>query len=617
MQAAIRRILQGGGNTPSFDLPLTSSLVPARAGDYTPTFTRSSTAVVTDFEGLLKTVKSGEARFSGARRVENLNPQSEADSNWVAGGTTPPTVNTSVLYAGKTAVSTVFPAGVNGYGASRGTGSTFPIVFGRTYRTRFTIASDRPLIGTESIQIYATGDAGGVVVNLDASRNLSTAWATFSGTSIMGGTGVDYFTIFPSSNLSSPITIYLTERQMEDVTGQANQNPSEYVSTGVLSAPYHGAGVDGIKYFTYQNGNTVTNNVVNEAQGTAIPDATLKGYLAEGSRTNLLTYSEDFSNAAWAKNAATVTANAIASPSGTTTADKIISDTTSSNDHQVSQVFAVTNGTTYAVSIYAKKGEYSGLHLFFTGNCNTTSVLFDVNSGILVSGSGTITAQGNNGWYLLKVNITATADGSINFRPQIFPTTASIVSYTGDGTSGIYIWGAQIEPGSFASSYIPTTTAAVTRSADVLTYPTSGNLLSQSGSVYLETVSQNAPSSEGNRYYITPDSEVDSALLYWRTLYDNKLSIYDLITVATTNVPVMSASSNIQKLAAYWGNSRMSTCLNGLAGAGNPFDGDIGLGVNFRIGASTPFASAAFATIRNVKIWKKALSDTKLMEITR
>lgn len=89
MRAAIKRILDGGGNTPSFDLPLTHSLIPARAGNYTPTFTRSSTATVTDFEGLLKTVKSGEARFSGARRVENLNPQSEADSNWVAGGTTP------------------------------------------------------------------------------------------------------------------------------------------------------------------------------------------------------------------------------------------------------------------------------------------------------------------------------------------------------------------------------------------------------------------------------------------------------------------------------------------------------------------------------------------------
>ena len=88
--------------------------------------------------------------------------------------------------------------------------------------------------------------------------------------------------------------------QAENTTGRLDTTtPSEYVSVGVLSAPYHGLNVDGVKAFTTDNGNSVSSNVVTEAAGAAL--TTLKGYFSEGQAINNAIQNRDFSNVAWAK----------------------------------------------------------------------------------------------------------------------------------------------------------------------------------------------------------------------------------------------------------------------------------------------------------------------------
>ena len=194
-----------------------------------------------------------------------------------------------------------------------------------------------------------------------------------------------------------------------------------------------------------------------------------KGLLIEEQRTNLLTYSEQFDNAAWAKTRLSVTANAIAAPDGTVTADKLIEDSTASDTHTISQSATIVSGQLHAISFYAKASERSWIAVQATSGFGTNSVYFNVANGtvgtIAGSGSATITSAGN-GWY------------RCSFFPTVSTgTTAQIIiyiangnggaAYTGDGTSGIYIWGAQLEAGSFATSYIPTLASSVTRSADV------------------------------------------------------------------------------------------------------------------------------------------------------
>ncbi len=200
------------------------------------------------------------------------------------------------------------------------------------------------------------------------------------------------------------------------------------------------------------------------------------GLLIEEQRTNLLTYSEQFNNAAWGKGNSSITANTIVSPDGTLDADKVVEDT-ANNTHRVSvSNVSVTSGTAYTFSIFAKAAERSAVQLSFGSDASAfpiTQAIFSLTgSGSFVNNGGTpnavITNLGN-GWYRCSVTATASSTTSSGVL-RIFVcngTTAGSDSYTGNGTSGLYIWGAQLEAGAFPTSYIPTVAAQVTRSADV------------------------------------------------------------------------------------------------------------------------------------------------------
>ena len=174
---------------------------------------------------------------------------------------------------------------------------------------------------------------------------------------------------------------------------------------------------------------------------------------------NLLLQSEDFSSASWTKTAATVTANATTDPLGGSTADKLIS-TAVANWHAVDQNVIPAN-TPVRFSVYAKAAEETKVALSdFSGS---TGCVFDL-SAVTATVSGTdaaltisspsITSVGN-GWYRCSVSMLATATK----RAAIYVRQFAI-SFLGDGTSGIYVWGAQLEVGTTASDYSPTTTAA-------------------------------------------------------------------------------------------------------------------------------------------------------------
>lgn len=199
------------------------------------------------------------------------------------------------------------------------------------------------------------------------------------------------------------------------------------------------------------------------------------GLLIEEQRTNLLTYSEQFDNAAWVKIRATVdTSWLVAAPDGTPTADKLVEDTTATSDHYAQQLVTVTNATAYTGSIYLKASERTKCDVVVYRGNTFGGVLVDLTAGtISAPQTGGVTnllttsriePVGLNGWY--RVTITFTSDGTQStVRPML--SNGSTTAYTGDGTSGLFLWGAQLEVGAFPTSYIATTTAAATRAADV------------------------------------------------------------------------------------------------------------------------------------------------------
>ncbi len=192
-----------------------------------------------------------------------------------------------------------------------------------------------------------------------------------------------------------------------------------------------------------------------------------KGLLIEEARTNLLLRSEEFDSASWIKIRTTVTANATTSPDGTADAEKLVEDTTASDTHFVLQTTTVPSSTTYTYSAFLKAAERTRASLQDGGGSNAIGY-FDLSNGTVISSSGataTITNFGN-GWYRCTITFT-TGVAQIVANCRVFlVNTGTNTSYTGNGTSGIFLWGAQLEAGAFATSYIPTTTLAVLRNGD-------------------------------------------------------------------------------------------------------------------------------------------------------
>jgi hypothetical protein len=180
----------------------------------------------------------------------------------------------------------------------------------------------------------------------------------------------------------------------------------------------------------------------------------------QGTTQNLLTHSEDFSNAAWTKFQSTVTVNAAVAPNGTTTADKLI-ETASVGDHQLNRAYTAVDNTTYTLSAYAKAGERTVFRLYLQNKAGTYNFSdFDLVSGTIPLTSGVvpaITAVGN-GWY--RCSVTANAGTGATASPLAFLSYGTATA--GSGTNGLFVWGAQLEASSSAGPYMVTGASAQT-----------------------------------------------------------------------------------------------------------------------------------------------------------
>jgi hypothetical protein len=191
--------------------------------------------------------------------------------------------------------------------------------------------------------------------------------------------------------------------------------------------------------------------LVNEPRFEFDTDGNCLGFLIEESRTNVGIYSDQFNQ--WTNDGVSVTANATTAPDGTTTADLV---TGVSGNRRIYLINVISNGPVYTYSIFVKKNVGSTIR-FDNINVGSTATEFNFDTGVLtLSGnftSGTVTSY-LNGWY--RISLTYTSNGA----------SASLGPYFVNTNDSCYMWGYQFELGSFATSYIPTTTTSVTRSAD-------------------------------------------------------------------------------------------------------------------------------------------------------
>jgi hypothetical protein len=214
------------------------------------------------------------------------------------------------------------------------------------------------------------------------------------------------------------------------------------------------------------------------------------------------------------------------------------------------------------------------------------------------------------------VSLTFTASTNvwvINLAPAgALTATLAGPAYNATAQGSAVFYGAQVELGSFASSYIATTTIAVARNADVLTYSSSGNISGTVGAAYAEA-SVFVGATPSRLLTLNNATQVNALYAGGATV----ITMYD--GTATLNGPANSITADgiARKYASTWNATglKMRVAASGSLGAEGSFDGDMTPN-EIRVGSLYLAGNEWNGTVRNVRIWQRALSSSELQAVT-
>jgi len=360
------------------------------------------------------------------------------------------------------------------------------------------------------------------------------------------------------------------------------------------------------------------------------------GLLLEGASTNLLVQSEDLGTT-WTGNQITITTNQIDAPDGNTTADKLSPDTDAG---AVYQAIAITSSTTYTYSVYMKKGEndFGMLRVQWDGSSYDT-INFDLANGTTSrtpSGVDSTSIEDvGNGWYRCIATFTPSSSVTTNFqvRTSSEAQSGSSSTYTGtfNGTNGIYAWGAQLEAQSQPTSYIPTTTASATRSADVYTTATvtrSADVCKITGTAFTDFYNE-----EEGTIFINAMCEADSSASRFMYSFNNTISservvglidssdaIYEIVVdngvvKAQFTSPTVTLGSFFKNGFRYNTNS-FNQVTNGTASTPDT-SGSVPTPTQLNIASSRTPNAYFNGYIKKFIYFPRALSDNELIKLTQ
>jgi hypothetical protein len=350
-----------------------------------------------------------------------------------------------------------------------------------------------------------------------------------------------------------------------------------------------------------------------------------RGLLIEESRTNSFTHSAKYDEADWTKTRSTVSSGGETAPDGSAPFKFIENNETGSFD--LTQNLSVTSGTALTLSIFLKAAERTfavvKLHRTSGGNLfgATPQCIVNLSDGTIsgIQNSTSVITNVGNGWYRVSVTGTPTSSGSQ--APGIAMYDGSTSQYSGDGTSGLFVWGAQLEAGGFATSYIPTTGATATRAADSAVVTPVSLFYSQSeGTLFVETNLQHAAAIQ---------SETSVATFIGATTTDNQIRINRQsagtvrlrvrANASDSATPTTSASvSGVTKVAGAFIAGSQGIAANGSAtvtATGATIPQVIS---QFVLGAITPTTAGTILNghIRKLAYWPKRLTNTLLEQLT-
>ena len=298
------------------------------------------------------------------------------------------------------------------------------------------------------------------------------------------------------------------------------------------------------------------------------------------------------------------------SPTG---AFKLVEDTINSS-HQLISLFSFTSGVSYTFSVFVKKlGSRDSIKIQ-AGNPATWGAesVFDLSNGTVsstINGSAEIDGL-YNGYYKCTVTGVAnvTAGTAIVLRLYNGGTT-----YTGDGTSGVYIYGAQLEALPYATSYIPTSGSAVTRVKDVATnFGDVNSFNSSEGVLFVEMAALSNDTSF--RAMSINDGYTTNRITL---VYNGGIRVFNVSGGSvSSNLDYVTTITNTQKIAIVWSSSFFDLWVNGVkrgSGSGVSFSSGTLNTMGFEQGNG---GNNMYAKVKQVQVYKEALTDAELITLT-
>ena len=601
------------GNRPSLDLPFADnkSLVDATTGANLVDFTRASSGTYVDSEGVIRTATT------------NLLLQSEDFSTTWGNTESSENVNVAVAPNGTTTADALVDT------VNNSSHSISQSVAGCAGSTSYTFScymkKGSKDFGSLVFSPNASwGTGGGATVFFDLTNGTISGSYSATGT-IQALPNGWYRCTATATTVASPGTVIL--RVGSSLTGSTQT--------------YQGNGDEAIYIWGAQleQSSTVgeyipTTSTINSAPRFDHDPTTGEslGLLVEEQRTNLLLRSEKFETTWTRTNVAAFGSgsevNVETAPNGTLTADLVaLTGSINSGTGFIYQdITKAATATTYTATVFAKAQDWDALLLQVNDastNNNRANVTFSLTTGQITTAAaavGTFSAASaaatsfGNGWF--RASLTFTSSTETGLRIRIYPDNSTTV--TSNGSNGIYIWGAQLEAGSFPTSYIPTTDAAATRAADVASID-SGNFSSwyrqDEGTVFAEF--QPRANATAGVAYLNAGSVNEAT----RIFYDSTISNYTF-SVRADSVE----QSSINNLGAYVLQSeRISAAykVNDLAASRNggasvsDVSATLPTGIDRLDLGTTQGPNYLNGTIRRFTYWPARLPDSTLQTITQ
>jgi hypothetical protein len=348
----------------------------------------------------------------------------------------------------------------------------------------------------------------------------------------------------------------------------------------------------------------------------------LRGILIEGDSTNVLPRSQEFdNNTVWEKSGtATVTANQIAAPDNTTTADLFRCGATGASEVRRNNISLAAGTHTFSVFARKEVSDFVVIQVQDTATASFRRVWFNINlnsTGSATSAGTNIALLGSriepyeNGFYRVSITVSLTA-GTISGRTNIYLSEGDGV-FSGNALSGIYIWGAQLEAGAFATSYIPTTTTSLTRNADVATITGtafSGIWRSGPGSILVRALPSTV---SGTRPLVQVDDATADNIIALRGNTTNPELYIRAGGADQATIDAGTISAAAYRLAGAWQAGSAAASLNsGLAVNGAP--ASIPAATQMRLGSDgTNYLNGH---LQAVEYWDEFLTPATLQSVT-